>query len=286
MSEEKFCPEIHVTARVNGEIREPATSYLYPDASIHFVGKITRGDAAELEVTIPCPASGTWIYAIETPGKIVAQKKNWANNEGQLVYRKKITIHRDPMLYVGHYTRPNGGENFFRILVLQGDYLKHIEVSLISQKGKFFVGKQLTRQGRVYRDKNDQVIFPKFSDWPEMTEFLTGLMIGEKLEPMPDNASNDLPAIEPEELTGNTAETVWWSLTQQIGMVIDCQGRTARIHWENLKRPGSELAYLAPHEVIRFEKIGPPRQNPERKTTFKWEIFGAEIIKIIKRQGQ
>ncbi len=278
MLEEKFCPEIQVKVRKGGEVVESLTNYFYLDASIHFVGKITRGDTAELEVSIPCPASDTKIYAIETPGKTVATKKNWAAGDGHPVYRKKISIHQDPMLYVGPYTRPNDGENFFRILIIKDDYLEHIEVGLISQKGKFFVVKQLTREGRIYRDKNSQAVFPKFSDWPEMIEFLTGVMADTELEPAPNYISNGLPAVEPEELIGQVAETVWWSLIRQIGMVILGDGRTARIHWENLKRPSSELIYLAPHEVIRYEKIGPPRQNPERKTAFKWEIYGAEII--------
>jgi len=201
--------------------------------------------------------------------------------------------------------------NCVRILAAAVDTgnLYHVEIALVSQVPEAYgsnpacksptyaVTKQLSRHGHCYRHE-DRVIFPPFtkwqenkiaSDWTEINGVITGLF-GDKisgLEPVENRRPVvDLAAIEPEELTGNTAETVWWSLTQQIGMVIDCQGRTARIHWENLKRPGSELAYLAPHEVIRFEKIGPPRQNPERKTTFKWEIFGAEIIKIIKRQGQ
>lgn len=274
MPEEKFCPEIQIAVKENGKTL-PLTGYFYPDASIHYAGKVTIN--AELEVTLPYPAPGTKIYAIETPGKSVAPKRNWTASEDQLVYRKKINIHRDAELYVGPYTRPNGGENFFRILIITGDYLKQIEVGLISQKGKFFAVKQLTRQGRCYREGSGKVIFPAFRDWPEMIEFLTSTMDVERLKPIPDYLPNG-PAIEPKELTDNTAETVWWSLIQQIGMVIDRQGRVARIHWENLKRPGSELAYLAPGEVIEFERIDKPRQNPERKTTFKWEIYGAKVI--------
>ncbi len=281
MLEEKFCPEIVVKANEKGKDLKPVASYFYPDASIHYVGKVTVN--AELEVIISPLMDGARIYAIETPGKKIERKRNWNPSITPAVYRKKIRVHHDPMFHVGPYTRPNGGENFFRILVIKDDYLEHVEIGLVSQKGKFFAVKQLTRQGSVYYDqKHGKAFFSQFNDWPDMTEFLTDIMssfmTGKKLGPVPDYTPNGLPATEHEELTDDTAETVWWSLIQQIGMVIDRQGRVARIHWENLKRPGSELAYLAPGEIVKFEKIGPPRQNPERKTTFKWEIYGAKVI--------
>jgi hypothetical protein len=224
--------------------------------------------------------------------------KNRAEEPGRLFYRQKITFHAK-LGYVGAFTMSPA--NCVRILAAAVDTgkLYHIEIALISQVPEAYgsdqacksptyaVTKQLSRHGHCYRHEG-RVIFPPFakwqesgiaSDWREINDAITDLF-GDKisnLEPVENHRPVvNLAAIEPEDLVGQVAETVWWSLSRQDGMVILGDGRVAKIYWRNLKRLG-KLIYLTPGEIVEFQEIGMP-QTTRHKTTFKWEIFGAEVI--------
>jgi hypothetical protein len=222
--------------------------------------------------------------------------KNRSEEPGSLLYRQKITFHLK-LGYVGAFTMAPG--NCVRILavsVTTGE-LFHIEVALTSQvpeaygsnqvckKPTYAITKQLSRHGHCYRHE-DRAIFPPFakwegkkivSDWTKINDAITGLFEDKisDLEPADiHKPAIGLPAVEPEELTGQVAKTVWWSCSRQDGMSILGNGSVAKIYWRNLKRPGSDLIYLTTGERVKFDKI----DAPHGKTTFRWEIFGAEVI--------
>ena len=260
-------------------------------------GLVITGTVMEIEIE---PLAG-FVFAavIKNSGSdgngSIKVLKNRAEEPGRLFCQKKITFHVK-LGYVGAFTMSPA--NCVRILAAAVDTgnLYHVEIALVSQVPEAYgsnpacksptyaVTKQLSRHGHCYRHE-DRVIFPPFtkwqenkiaSDWTEINDVITGLF-GDKisgLEPVENRRPVvDLAAIAPEDLVGQTAETVWWSLSRQDGMVVLGDGRVAKIYWRNLERPGKPI-YLTPGEVVKFQEIGTPRY----KTTFKREIYGAKVI--------
>lgn len=269
---EEFYPSIRVACLKNGVSVSVRNWQHHPDCAIGEVGKLSKHDKVELVVRISPLGRGNLWVAFEGRGQgPVVKKKNRAEVDGEKGFSKGIRIHKDPSSAQPPFTRYP--ENHFRILQVRGAYLRHFEVALIAQRGRFYVVKQLTRQGSLYGD--GEIIFPPFFEWPEITDFLTelagtrGVKKVETYTPPPPPASNGLGNFQ--------GRVLWWNMAQQFGAIQLRNGSAARVHRSKLERQGSRLAYLVTGEIVDFEMLQIPKQTTDRTSTFQQEAAGVRL---------
>lgn len=269
---QEFYPQLKVACLKNGAPVEITDLQHHNDCTVGYAGKFSPPDRVELIITISPLGRGSLWCAIEGRGQgPVVRKKDKSEAEEQRIFSKVVRIHKnfdDPTPPFSRYP-----ENHFRILEVRGSYLRHFEVALITQKGHFYVSKQLTREGSLYGD--GEIIFPPFAEWPEMTDFLTGL-VGMRGVKKIESFIPPLPPA-PNGIKNFQGRVLWWNMAQQFGAILLRNESTARVHRSNLKRSGNRLAYLVADEVVKFERLVIPKQITGRSTTFSQE---AETVRL------
>lgn len=266
-----FWPWLKVECLKDGIPVKTKETYYHPDCTITHLGKF-RGNI-ELRAIIKPSGRGATIRAFEGRGQgPLAQKPDESEIRGQHVFSKTVPIRRKDNINPSFTRYP---ENHFRILEIKGNTLRHFEVVLIAQHGRFFVVKQLTRAGELFRD--EEVVFPPLAGWLEFTEYLTKIAKGRALKhtskaapPEPLAASNDLGNFQ--------GRMVWWNMAQQFGSLRLRRGDVARVHRNNLRRPDSKLSYATPGDLVNFEKLSIPTQTTNRATEFPQEVYGATVV--------
>ena len=267
-----FWPWLKVECLRNGAPVPTKETYFHQDATITHLGRLN--DNIELRATVRPSGRGATIRALEVRGHgALVLKKDKGEKPGERVFSKNVLIRRNDGL-IPPFTRYP--ENHFRIIELCGNQLRHFEVALIAQNGRFFLVKQLTRSGELFRD--DEVVFPPLIGWQEFTDLLTEIAKGRALKhtskaPMP----TEPPA--PANGLGNfQGRVLWWNLAQGFGAIQLRNGDAARLHRNNLRRPNSRLPYATPGELINFEKLSLPNQTTERSTQFRQEAYAATVV--------
>lgn len=266
-----FWPWLRVECLKNNVPVMTKESYFNADSTIIYLGKLNGN--IELRATIRPSGRGATIVAFEGRGHgQLVPKKDQSEKTGMHVFSKTVQIRRPNDRINPPFTRYP--ENHFRVLEVRGNTLRHFEVALIAQNGRFFMVKQLTRQGELFRDH--EVVFPPLLGWGEFTEFLTQLAKGRALKntskaPMPPEP----PA--PNGLGNFQGRVLWWNLAQQFGAVQLRNGTAARLHRSHLTRQNSKLAYASQGELVEFEKISLPNQTTNRQTEFHQELYAATV---------
>lgn len=246
-------------------------SYFNQDSTIVHLGKL--GGHIEIRATVRPSGRGATIRAFEGRGHgALIPKKDRSEIRGQHVFSKTIPIRRPDNINPPFTRYP---ENHFRILEIKGNQLRHFEVALIAQNGRFFLVKQLTRQSELFRDH--EVVFPPLLGWGEFTNFLTKAAAGRALKHT-DKAPMPLESPAPNGLGNFQGRVLWWNLAQQFGAVQLRNGTAARLHRSHLTRKNSKLAYTVPGELVDFEKVSLPNQTTERQTEFRQELYAATVI--------
>lgn len=267
-----FWPWIRVECLRNGAPVMTKESYFNADSSITHLGKLNGN--IELRATVKPSGRCATIGAFEGRGHgQLTPKKDQSEKAGVRVFSKHVQIRRTSDRINPPFTRYP--ENHFRVLEVKGNQLRHFEVALVAQNGKFFMVKQLTRQGELFRDH--EVVFPALLGWEEFTEFLTRLVKDRALKST-DKAPLPPAPLAPNGLSNFQGRVLWWNLAQQFGAVQLRNGTAARLHRSHLNRPGSKLAYASQGELVEFEKISLPNQTTERQTEFRQELYAATVI--------
>ncbi|KKR02976.1 MAG: hypothetical protein UT31_C0034G0004 [Parcubacteria group bacterium GW2011_GWF2_39_13b] len=267
-----FWPWLKVECLKDGIPVKTKESYFNQDSTIIHLGKLDRGNV-ELRAIIRPSGRGATIRAFEGRGHgALVLKKDNGEKPGEHVFAKTVSIRRNDGINPPFTRYP---ENHFRIVELCGNQLRHFEVALIAQNGRFFVVKQLTRAGELFRD--EEVVFPPLVGWEEFTDLLTEIAKGRALKHTSKAPMPAFPA--PANGLGNfQGRVLWWNLAQQFGAIRLRNGSAARIHRSHLTRPNSRLAYAATGEIVEFEKLSLPNQTTDRSTEFRSEAYAAKVL--------
>jgi hypothetical protein len=268
-----FWPQIKVACLRNGELLVPKETYFHSDCTISYLGR-KLGKSVELRASARPSGRGATIVAFEGRGQgPLTKKRNLAETPGQCIFSKIIPVRYDPDKINPPFTR--FPENHFRILEIKGNTLRHFEVAVVAHRGYFFVIKQLTRQGELFRD-DGEVLFPPFVGWPEFTDLLSKIAKGRALKKTSAFKEPDPP--EANGLGNFQGRSLWWNLAQGFGAILLRNGHGARLHRNNLRRENSHLPYLGPGELVEFEKLSLPNQTTERSTAFRQEVYAARVV--------
>lgn len=235
------------------------------------VGQLEKGKA-QIQVKIAPRYKGiTWPVSVDGK-KNVTPKKDWSNGDKEAIYLCSILVKMALLDHVFHTEYP---ENNMRLVRLDGRKIQIWEISLISQKGEFFVTEQMNYEAACYRDGN-KVVCPRFEKWPQMAAFLNQIL-GDKAERfLPISKYQPEAAITADGLEKNQGRVLWWNMAQGLGAIITPEG-SVRVHWSEVaKRP--RLAYLVVKEVVTYDGVRMPVQTKARSTSFSLEAVGVKPL--------
>lgn len=153
-----------------------------------------------------------------------------------------------------------------------------IEVALTSQNSLFWLTTQQTYccplglPNPISTDLSG-IYCPALVGWLEMLNFvaMASAARGLNLQKL---------ALEPEfnldPVPDDHARVIWWNMARQVGAALLPDGQSAKLHWTNLVRPASSLAYALPGELLEVEGVKAPETH-KRSTSFKLEIAKATV---------
>jgi hypothetical protein len=175
--------------------------------------------------------------------------------------------------------------NNIRILQLEDDgYINLWRVSVISQKGNFFLTAEISHSANCYHDK-EKAVCPDLK-WPSLNAALTKLMPADMIGRLPDINEDGGEYVPPPEVAKEsvgkayapgTARVVWWSMAEGRGRLATPEGNVS-IHWTQASRQGSRLVYYQVGELVSYAGLRKPEHVMPRPTTWKLEAYGVKLL--------
>ncbi len=247
-------------------------------------------------------APGVEVYAFNVNDhKDVVAARNWRIKpldnedpaldapEGAKVYRRFVPVTESELRVVPTTKFPN---NNIRLLEALGDgYFQLWRVAIVSQYGDFFLTVEKVREPfRCYRSGEISVVCPahveneKQKGWPRLLTLLNSVLTGEtfqSLPPIKELTNPTKPASVPSSHKTNgiedgEARVAFFADAEGWGMLHTKEG-AARVHWQNVNRPGSRRTYLKPGELVSYTELTKPHLTRERGTGFKLEAVGVTL---------
>ena len=250
---------------------------LIPDSD-GYVGKLSSG-FVNIDIKI---AEGHNVFCVVVDGKKNVNLKHDTACDAEVVepgrhYRMKIQI-KQGLTGIFHTEYPNN--NMRLVEIFDDGRVKMWEASLVSQGGDFFLVIQEVYEFRCY-DTGGVLCCPyfetEFRSWPQLILVLGRLFHSLGID-LPQ-WHGELPEADLlfEGLGQVTAGVLWFNVAQGIGAVQTRDG-SARVHWSQITRNGSRLAYLVPGETVQFTAMRTRYQTKARKTSFSREVVGVRLI--------
>lgn len=249
-----------------------------------YLGQITLQQALTLQVrVIPEPHHRIWAVMVDGSKKLHLKKNLAARNGNQdqngreKLYRLTIAVKQNRE-GIFHTEYP---QNNLRLLHLQpGGRLDFWEIAIVSQKGQFFLTRQLTYQSQCFR-QGKRVLCPRFERWDSLIQALNRLpglrQILKELPCLPKNHVRPLESHSPIR-KDNRGIVLWFNLAQGKGAIETKYGH-ASVHWSEIHRPESLLRYLKAGEMVTFYGLRFPKSR--RPTSFKREAVGVSPLPIL-----
>jgi len=285
----------------------------YIDAAMIFMHEDEKGLLSRLKKTdYPTLRMEVWVtnknapvYAISVDGKknITVAKDDGGAEEKR--WLKNITIKlADSKLYKG-LTHPEYPENSLRYLIVKGKRVEMWEVSLISQRGEFFVVEHQSYNVELFRNRDGKVVVPEFSERrPQFEKFILGLPEVQALDPaklrtIPKYLVEKLAEKKRLEkrrfgLEKRHGIVAWFTPGQKIGMIYTAT-EEVRVHYSQIVGPENKLKMLKSGDLVEFRELrnivhisGPTKkttgrtlamQTTRRQTGFKKEAIQVQVIK-------
>lgn len=207
------------------------------------------------------------------------------------VYRRAVSITTSDA-GIAYTMFPANLARILRVVPAAGRLSVEIyEVSIISQKGAFFVCFQQTNEVPVFLANDGSLMFPSLEDGPMkdfIQKFVGGFLGGNPTKIPSISEYVGSSRMDGSDLSDGEARVIWFNQAQGYGLVVtrrDGKAIEARIHWSALPerwiqdgRPGRKVVYRG--EIISYDEISAPRMGvatgyaTPRQTTFQWEVVG------------
>ena len=242
--------------------------------SVAYLGNdMSRHAGAKFELLITCPRGPLAPVAFEQDGKKSINRKRdlaWPESACSL-YQKSVFIFSN----VEGELYTEFPQNSVRLLsCARNGVWKMYEVSIVCQKGKFYLITNLLYTSQCYRTEEGAVLDPVYKRWTDLQTMLNSVLSNEDVPRISCYRQNAEELPSPKRGEGivkyfNPAQG-WGSVyIREYGAVSE-----ARVHVLQIKRPESAFAYLMTGERVGFVAVAGTRGE----TKFKCEIFGVSPL--------
>lgn len=224
-----------------------------------------------LEVQVAHDRPNVFAFTLDGQYRVLPKKDEGSDGK---IYRLSIPLRNHPEEGFGYtHARMN---NLRLVEAGDGGNARLWEISVISQKGEFFLVAQRDQEAECFRD-GDAIVCPSFPGRPQIAAYLASLY-ATRIGTLPflPPASPDPPA---ETFGPKRGRALWWSASQGMGRILTDNG-VAGVHWRNVA-PTGRRAYLAPGDLVTYEKLRVPHAS-DRAKSYALEAVG---VKRITRLG-
>lgn len=164
--------------------------------------------------------------------------------------------------------------------------VRYWEIALVSRNGNFFLTTQCLYEAQCYHDQNNMVVCPFFQreqfpgeerEWPQMVDMLKAFMTDSGLPSISEYHPTPKPSAKG--LKPKTGKVLWWNHMSGTGCVLTRDDEEVKVHWTQVTRKDSRLAYLVPGEVVAYHKLVPANRDGAKKTGFQYEALEVSLVK-------
>jgi hypothetical protein len=214
-----------------------------------YVGMLQSGTAV-LQVVAP-----ENFAAFHVDGqKNIHLKKYYEEKDERRRFEMKVRIEKDQH---GVPCTKYKNNNNMRLLEFGEDHqFTFWEIALISQNGNFFLTVQPVYEEACFTD-GKRVVCPYFEDpdheWPQLVEILRTVFqeVAKTLPPVEEYVPDE--PIDPATLADNTGDVLWWSFSQNYGIIMTPKG-VANAHWTEAP-VHQKLRYLEKGEKVQYKDL-------------------------------
>lgn len=284
----------------------------FVEASLYFMHEDEQGllsrlkshDYPTLRLDVWSTNKNSPVYAVSVDGKknVTAAKDHGGPDEKRWSRKIKVKV-ADSKLYKG-LSHPEYPENSLRYFIVKGSRVEMWEVSLISQRGEFFVVEHMSYNVEIFRDKHGNMKVPEFSTRrPQFEKFILELpeiqaIKRETLRPLvryylEEERRTKRLETRREHLPKKQGIVAFFTPGQKTGMILTAT-EEVRVHYSQIVGPDNKLKTLKAGDLVEFRelrKITSLRedlmkksdrklaiQTTRRNTSFKYEAIAVKVI--------
>lgn len=221
---------------------------------------------------------------------VPSQERPFTQTNGGHLFEQKVVVHQSRAGVA--CTWPN--DNHFNLVeVEKGGKIRYWEIALVSRDGEFFLTTQRLYEAQCYwNDESGESYgfncpffqkkrFPSEDrDWEKMVEFLEEIIGGASTLPLV-RGYKPTPKLSAEGLRPNTGRVSWWSHSSGTGAIKTLKDGVeveVKVHWKQVHREGSRLAYLVPGEIMNFNSLIEANREGCKETSFEYEAIGVLLV--------